>query len=567
MSSHASLIALLSIGFVSAFALGLLAQRLRFSPLVGYLIAGILVGPFTSGFVGDEGLAPQLAEIGVILLMFGIGLHFSIRDLFEVKRTVVPGALAQISCTSALGCGFGLLLGWPLSTALVYGIALSAASTVVVMRALEEQRLIDSARGRNAIGWLVMQDLVMVLVLVLLPALPAPGHGGPAPAGAGLVTALAWTLLKVTAFVTVMLLVGRRAIPRILEYVAGLGSRELFTLCVLAIALGVAFGAAVLFDVSFALGAFFAGMLLNESELSHRAAADSLPMRDAFAVLFFVSVGMLFNPAILLEHPLWILATLGLIMIGNAGAGFVLMKALGHGKRNALTIAACLAQIGEFSFILAGLGLTRGVLTPDVHGLILGGALLSIILNPFLFAWLDAWQKRQAAIDASAPVIADPEPYSQVPEDFSGHAIVIGYGRVGRELARLLQERGVPLVLVESDPERVAAARAAGLLTVRGNAAAENVLLAARPTSANLAIVAIPQALEAGEVIAKLKAAGPKLSVLARAHSEAEVKHLLAHGADAAVLAERELAYALRDMVLAMPPWRQKRTQPGVQPV
>ena len=566
MPHNTALLVLLCLGFVVAFLLGLLAQRLRLSPLVGYLLAGVIAGPFTPGFVGDQTLAPQLAEIGVILLMFGVGLHFSLRDLFEVKRIVIPGALLQIAFTTALGCGFGLLLGWPLITALVFGICLSAASTVVVMRALEERLLIDSARGRTAIGWLVMQDLVMVLVLVLVPALPAPTAGGAVPGLASLAGALAWTLLKVAAFVVVMLLVGRRVIPKLLEYVAGLGSRELFTLGVLAIALGVAFGAAALFDVSFALGAFFAGMLLNESELSHRAAADSLPMRDAFAVLFFVSVGMLFNPVVLLEHPLWLLATLGLIVLGNAGAGFVLMRVFGNGKRNALTLAACLAQIGEFSFILAGLGLSRGMLTAEVYGLVLGGALLSIILNPFLFAWIDAWQKRQREDNSAAPV-AEPEPYSQVPADFSGHAIVIGYGRVGRELCRLLQERDIPLVLVETDPDRVIAARATGLLTVRGNAAAEQVIAATRPAAANLAIVAIPQALEAGEVIAKLKAISPNLSVLARAHSEVEVRHLLAHGADAAMLAERELAFALRDMVLAMPPWRALRTQPGVQPV
>lgn len=566
MPGHASLIALLSVGFVSAFALGLLAQRLKFSPLVGYLIAGILVGPFTPGFDADQALAGQLAEIGVILLMFGIGLHFSVRELFEVKRVVVPGALAQIGTTAALGTGFGALLGWPLPSSLVFGLALTAASTVVVMRALEERHLLDSARGRTAIGWLVVQDLVMVLVLVLLPALPAPGDHGPGPTTAELARAFGWTLLKVAAFVAMMLIVGRRVIPRILEYVAGLGSRELFTLCVLATALGVAFGAAALFDVSFALGAFFAGMLLKESELSHRAAADSLPLRDAFAVLFFVSVGMLFDPAILIEHPLQVTATLCIIVLANAGAGYFVLKLLGQRRRTSLTLAACLAQIGEFSFILAGLGLARGLLTSQMHGLILGGALLSIVLNPFLFAWLDARLRREAERDAANANVAEPEPLSEVPADVGEHAIIIGYGRVGRELGSLLRERGVPLVLVEADPDRVVAARAAGLTTVRGNAAAETVIRAARPETAPLAIVAIPQALEAGEIIAKLKHISPSISVLARAHSEAEVKHLLKHGADAAVLAERELAYSLRDMVMAMPPWRARRSD-AVSPV
>ena len=558
MPHHTSLIALLCVGFVMAFVLGMLAQRLKLSPLVGYLLAGVIVGPFTPGFVADQTLAPQLAEVGVILLMFGVGLHFSLRDLLDVKNVAVPGAIAQIAFVTAIGTGFGLLLGWAPMGAVVFGLSLSVASTVVVMRALEDRRLLDTRRGRIAIGWLIVEDLAMVLALVLLPAIAGALGAGEKVGAWSIAGALGWTLLKVAAFVVFMLVVGRRVIPRLLEHVAGLGSRELFTLCVLAIALGVAFGAAALFDVSFALGAFFAGMLLNESELSHKAAADSLPMRDAFAVLFFVSVGMLFNPSIIVDHPLLVVATVALIVFGNALVGFTVVRLFKLPQLTALTIAASLSQIGEFSFILAGLGVTLKVLPQQGHDLILAGALLSIVANPLLFAWLDRWQKRQQPGAAVTQVLAT---NSEVPEDIGGHAIVVGYGRVGRELSRLLQERGVPLVLMESDPDRVEQARKHGLVTVRGNAASEAILRAARPDTAQLAILAIPQALEAGEIIAKLKAINPAISVLARAHSEAEVKHLLEHGADAAVLAERELAYSLADMVMATTPYRPARVE------
>ena len=560
MPHHTSLIALLCVGFVMAFALGMLAQRLKLSPLVGYLLAGVIVGPFTPGFVADQTLAPQLAEVGVILLMFGVGLHFSLRDLLDVKNIAVPGALLQIAFVTSVGTGFGLMLGWETMGAVVFGLSLSVASTVVVMRAMEDRRLLDTRRGRIAIGWLIVEDLAMVLALVLLPAIAGALGAGEKVGAVGVLGALGWTLVKVAAFVAFMLVVGRRVIPRILEHVAGLGSRELFTLCVLAIALGVAFGAAALFDVSFALGAFFAGMLLNESELSHKAAADSLPMRDAFAVLFFVSVGMLFNPAILIEQPLLVVATVAIILLGNALIGFAVVRLFKLPQLTALTIAASLSQIGEFSFILAGLGLSQKVLPQQGHDLILAGALLSIIANPLLFAWLDRWQKRQQPGAAVSQVLAD---NSEVPEDIGGHAVVVGYGRVGRELSRLLQDRGVPLVLVESDPDRVEQARNRGLVTVRGNAASEAILKATRPDTAQLAILAIPQALEAGEIIARLKAINPAISVLARAHSEAEVKHLLDHGADAAVLAERELAYSLADMVMATPPYRPARVEPA----
>ncbi|MFN3311586.1 MAG: cation:proton antiporter, partial [Thermomonas sp.] len=430
----------------------------------------------------------------------------------------------------------------------VFGLALSVASTVVLLRALEDRRLLDTAKGQVAVGWLIVEDLAMVLALVLLPALGADDAGG-----RQLGLALGLTLLKVGAFVALMLLVGRRLVPRLLEGVAGTGSRELFTLCVLAVAMGIAFGAAELFGVSFALGAFFAGMLLNESEFGHKAANDSLPLRDAFAVLFFVSVGMLFDPLILVEHPLHVLATLLIIMLGKSLAAWAIVRAFGKPNDTALTISASLAQIGEFSFILAGLGVGLGLLPAEGRDLVLAGALLSIIANPLLFSWLE----RKAARSAARREDATP-----LPELLDGHVILVGYGRVGRHLALLLQERGVPLVLVEADRERALAARAQGLPTVHGNAADQRVLQEAHPERAQLGILAVPNALEAGEVVARMKAANPMISVLARAHSDTEVQHLLAHGADAAVLAERELAYSLVDMVMATPPYRAPRAAP-----
>ena len=552
MPHHTPLIAILVYGFVLAFILGALANRLRLSPLVGYLVAGIIVGPFTPGFVGDAELAPQLAEIGVILLMFGVGLHFSLRDLMSVRNIAIPGAVAQISVATLLGLGLAELMGWSHLEGLVFGFSLATASTVVLLRAMEERRLLDTRRGKIAVGWLIVEDLACVIALVLIPALAGALGGSDAVGIGGILKALAITFGKVAAFVAFMLIVGRQAIPWILERIAGTGSRELFTLAVLSIAMGVAFGSAAMFGVSFALGAFFAGMLLNESEFSHQAAQDSLPMRDAFAVLFFVSVGMLFNPNILVEHPWQVLATTLIIVFGKSAAAYLIVRAFGHPNSTALTISTSLAQIGEFAFIIAGLGLSLKILPKEGHDLVLAGALISIMLNPILFMGLDRWQAREDARNAAN---AEPEP-EVVPVDICNHAIVVGYGRVGSQLAHLLRERGVPLVIIEDDSDLVAQARANGLPTVRGNAANQRVLQEAAPERAKLAVFAMAQALEAGETIARLKKLNPTISVLARAHSETQVRYLLEHGADAAVLAERELAYSLADMVMASPPWR-----------
>ena len=552
MPHETSLVALLTGGLVVAFLLGTLAHRLRLSPLVGYLLAGVLVGPFTPGFVGDPAIASQLAEIGVILLMFGVGLHFSLDDLKAVRRVAFPWAMLPIGFGTALGWGLAMTLGWSSWQGIVFGLALSVASTVVLLRALEEHRLIDTARGKTAIGWLIVEDLVMVLALVLLPVLAQSiGKGEGAVDLSLLLESLALTFGKLILLAVLMLMVGRRVVPWLLRRVAGTGSRELFTLSVLAIALGVAYGSSELFGVSIALGAFFAGMLLNESELSHKAAADSLPMRDAFAVLFFVSVGMLFDPTILLKQPLLVLATFLIITVGKPISAFALVRALGRSKATALTIAASVAQIGEFSFILAGLAVALNLLPDAGRDLILAGALLSIIANPLLFVLLARWQVAQES--QPAPAVEEAEVPSGPDPPTRDHTILIGYGRVGHQLASLLRSRGVALAVMDSDGELVRKAHADGIAAVRGNAAAIDRLAALSPATATHALLAIPHAFEAGEIIARLRAANPAMTILARAHSDTEMRHLLAQGADGVVLAERELAYSMAEMVMAAP--------------
>ncbi|HEY4582362.1 MAG TPA: YbaL family putative K(+) efflux transporter [Lysobacter sp.] len=547
-----SLIALLVAGFVLAFVFGGIAHRFRLSPLVGYLLAGVVLGPFTPGFVADASLAPQLAEVGVILLMFGVGLHFSVRDLLEVKGIAVPGALIQIVAVTAVGWGLARSFGWSDTAGVVFGLALSVASTVVVLRGLEGRRLLDSGRGRIAVGWLIFEDLAMVLALVLLPALGDDAAGG---IGGALLT----TVAKVGGFVVVMMLVGRRVIPWVLERVAGTGSRELFTLCVLAIALGVAFGSAQLFGVSFALGAFFAGLLLNESEFSHQAASETLPLRDAFAVLFFISVGMLFDPAILLEQPVRVLATALVVVLGNALAAGAAARLLGAGRTGSLLLAASLCQIGEFSFILAGLGVSLGMLPAEGRDLVLAAAILSIMVNPLLLAVHDRLVARR---ERSEPLAAHDAMSPPLPDGSRPHVILIGYGRVGSELGPLLAAQGVPVVVVDDDEPRVHNARAAGLPAVRGHAANAAVIAEARPESAQMALIAVPNAFETGEIIERLRESNPAISIMARAHSDAGVRYLIERGADGAVMAERELAHSLAEMVMALPAFRGTRPLP-----
>jgi len=560
MHHDTALINIVAVGLALAFVLGAIANRMRLSPLVGYLMAGIVVGPFTPGFVADQELANQLAEIGVMLLMFGVGLHFSLKDLMAVKAIAIPGAIGQTITATLLGWGVAALMGWPSLHGIIFGFSLATASTVVLLRAMEERRLLESTRGKIAVGWLIVEDLACVLALVMMPVIAdlfGPEAAGQQHSVGSVLASIGWTFVRLGLFVAIMLVVGRRVIPWILEKTASTGSRELFTLSVLAIALGVAFGAAALFKVSFALGAFFAGMMLNESELSHKAAHDSLPLRDAFAVLFFVSVGMLFDPRILLQQPWQVLTTVGIIMFGKSAAAFFIVRAFGHPKDTALTISAALAQIGEFAFIIAGLGIALKILPEAAQSLVLAGALVSIMFNPLVFGLLDRWQAKQTAIEDT------PTPEPELPPgpslDLHNHAIVIGYGRVGSHLAQLLHSQGVPVLVIDDRRDHVEAAHSKGIAAIRGSAAADPVLAEAHPERAVMAILAIPQPLESGEALSKLRAINPNLTLLARAHSDVEVRHLLSHGADATVMAERELAHSLAEMVMSAPHYRPLR--------
>ena len=546
MPHHTPLIATIVAGLVAAFALGALAQRLRLSPLVGYLLAGVIVGPFTPGYVADQKIANELAEIGVILLMFGVGLHFSVKDLMAVRKIAVPGALAQMGVATILGIGLSALLGWPLISGLVFGLALSVASTVVLLRALQERRLVQTERGKIAVGWLIVEDLAMVLALVMLPALATAmkaGAGAPDPLTAWGVP-LGLTLLKVGGFVAFMLIVARRAVPWLLHYVAHTGSRELFRLAVFAIALGVAFGAAMLFGVSFALGAFFAGMILADSELSHRAAEETLPLRDAFAVLFFVSVGMLFNPFVVLANPLTVLAVLAIVIIGKSLAAYAILKLFKRSHTTAITVAASLAQIGEFSFILAGLGVDLQILPREGRDLILAGAIISIMLNPLIFA-VALRAPKAAPVEPVAPTPAAPQPEPAndlAPTALSGHIVVVGYGRVGQVVTASLQQQAKPFVLVESEPEFAARAAEQGYEVVIGSAVEPRVLEAAGVGRAARMYVAIADGFECGGVVDHARKANSALEIVARAHSDAEAAHLIAHGADRVVMGEAEIA-------------------------
>ncbi|CEE92155.1 putative transport protein with NAD(P)-binding Rossmann-fold domain (CPA2 family) [Xenorhabdus nematophila str. Anatoliense] len=530
-------------GFVLAYLLGMLAQRLKISPLVGYLVAGVLAGPFTPGFVADTSLAPELSEIGVILLMFGVGLHFSLKDLLAVKSIAIPGAIAQIAVATLLGVGLSALLGWRLFSGIVFGLCLSTASTVVLLRALEERQLIDSQRGQIAIGWLIVEDLAMVLALVLLPAAAGILESKNADIGQ-LFIGLSITIGKVIAFILLMIFVGRRLIPWLLAKTASTGSRELFTLAVLAIALGVAYGAVTLFDASFALGAFFAGMVLNESELSHRAAQDTLPLRDAFAVLFFVSVGMLFDPMVLFQQPLAILGTLIIIIIGKSLAAMLLVRMFGHSRRTALTISVSLAQIGEFAFILAGLGVALGLLDGEARNLVLAGAMISIMLNPLLFSLLDRYLEKTETIEEQL-IEETLEEETQIPVDICGHAIVVGYGRVGRLLCQRLQEKNFPVVVIEDTRARFEELGEIGTSAVMGNAANKDIMALARLDCACTLFLTIPNGYEAGEIVANTREIRPDINIIVRAHYDDEVTYITERGTNQIIIGEHEIAKAM----------------------
>jgi CPA2 family monovalent cation:H+ antiporter-2 len=537
MPHHTPLIGTIVAGLVVAFALGALAHRLKVSPIAGYLLAGVLVGPFTPGYVADTNLALELAEIGVILLMFGVGLHFSLRDLLAVRKIAVPGALVQIATATALGVGLGLWLGWTLIAGIFFGLALSVASTVVLLRALETRNILDTERGRIAVGWLIVEDLVMVLALVLLPAIAAVSAGEGATA-TEIVTIIGTTVLKVAGFLALMLVVGRRVIPWLLHWVVHTGSRELFRLAVLAIALGVAFGAAVVFDVSFALGAFFAGMILGETQLSKRAGEETLPLRDAFAVLFFVAVGMLFDPKIVTEHPLPLLATALTIIIGKSLAAYAIVRLFGHPNQTALTVSASLAQIGEFSFILATLGMSLGVLPSEGRDLILAGAILSILANPFIFSAV-AGRGKSARAEAHSRYTSAQQEKQRLRE---GHVILVGFGRVGKLIASELQSEGRAFVLIEDQSDVASLARDRGIEVVIGNATREHVLRQAGAEDASKLLIAIPEGFEGGVIAERARAINSKIPIIARAHSDEEVAHLRRLGANHVVMGERETA-------------------------
>jgi monovalent cation:H+ antiporter-2, CPA2 family len=544
MEHHTPLIAAIVGAIVLAFILGAIAQRLRISPLVGYLLAGVVVGPFTPGFVADQALVAELAEIGVILLMFGVGLHFSLKDLLAVKAIAVPGAIGQIAVATLLGLGLSWIMGWSIANGLVFGLALSVASTVVLLRALQERQLVETTEGRIAVGWLIVEDLFMVLTLVLLPPLAGiastMGTDGASVDYGEIALTLGITLGKVAAFVAVMLVLGRKAVPWILHYAAHTGSRELFRLAVLAIALGIAFGAASLFGVSFALGAFFAGMVLSESELSHRAAEETLPLRDAFAVLFFVSVGMLLDPATLLDWVWPLLGALAIVILGKSLAAFFIVRAFGHPPKTALVIAASLAQIGEFSFILAGLGVALGVLTKPAQDIILAAAIISILLNPTAFVLLDRFKSRLGA--GAAGDEKDQSAREIRPTALTGHFILAGYGRVGSVIGEALCKSASPILVIDTRNVVLNALAASGMETVAGNAADPALFAATRPEAARCLFVAVPNAFEAGAIVEQARAANPNLPIIARAHSDAEARHLVSLGATSTVIGETELA-------------------------
>lgn len=555
MHHSVPLIATIAAAFGLALVLGFIAARLKLPALVGYLAAGIAIGPGTPGFVADVALAGELAEIGVMLLMFGVGLHFSMQDLLAVRRIAVPGAVLQMGVATAMGVGLGMWWGWGFGPALVFGLALSVASTVVLLKALESREVLDTGNGRIAVGWLVVEDLAMVLVLVLLPAL-AGLLGGQAPDGAAasgsLWMALGRTLVAVAAFVVLMLVVGRRVFPWVLWQVARTGSRELFTLAVVAAAVTLAFGSAKLFGVSYALGAFFAGMVLRESQFSHRAADETLPLRDAFAVLFFVSVGMLFDPQVLLEQPLHVLAVVAVIVVGKSIAAGALVLLLHYPLNTALVVSASLAQIGEFSFILAGLGASLKLLPPEGHSLILAGALISIALNPLLFAavapvqdWLlerSQWARSLAGRD---------DPLAELPAEtdrrlLSRQVVLVGYGRVGRAVADALEAGGVAHIVVDARRDRVEALREAGRAAVFGDAAEAMTLVQAHVADARLLVVATPETVTVRAMIDIARRLNPGIGVLVRSANDEEATRLAQEAADVqAVVPEGALAEAL----------------------
>lgn len=550
MPHQTPLIGMLVGGFVFAYLCGMIAVRLRLPPLVGYLLAGVIVGPFTPGFVVDPTLAPELAEVGVILLMFGVGLHFSLKDLLSVKHIAIPGAIVQIAMATLMGMGLAHLLGWSMGAGFLFGLSLSVASTVVLLTALQERQLVDTEHGRIAIGWLIVEDIAMVLALVLIPtlsmALISDAESSTVSSSA-IVLAIVLTIAKIVAFIAVMLVGGGKAIPWILERTVRTGSRELFRLAILAIALGVAFGASYVFGVSFALGAFFAGMILGESELSHRAAKESLPLRESFSVLFFVSVGMLFNPQVLLDHPLALLATFAIIFIGKSIAAYAIVRLFRYPTHTGLTIAASLAQIGEFSFILATLGVNLHIFPEMAKDLILAGAILSILFNPLAFYGIGILEKlltRHASKTLNPEITEEIRlPHSTLKQ----HAILIGFDRVGKLIAEELRKKSIPFVVIGVTHDQYLDLKKEGVEGLYGNWSQEDFLLAANITEAKWLLVSSSDPIESGQMIELARSYQTDVEIIARAYSDNAIAQLKKYGADHIITGDYPIALGMME--------------------
>jgi monovalent cation:H+ antiporter-2, CPA2 family len=558
MPHETALVATIAATLGLGLLLGLLAHRVKLPPIIGYLLAGVALGPATPGLVADVALSGQLAEIGVILLMFGVGLHFSWKDLLSVRRVAVPGALAQILVATAMGAGVAHFWGWSFGAGLIFGLALSVASTVVLLKSLERSGLLETLNGKIAVGWLIVEDLATVLVLVLLPASGSWSAGAGIGAG-GWAASLALTLGKVSVFLVLMLVIGRRAFPRLLWHAGRTGSRELFTLSVVAGAVGVAYLSARVFGVSLALGAFFAGLVMRESDLSHRAAEESLPLRDAFSVLFFVSVGMLFDPAVLVREPGKVLAVLAIVVAGKSLAAALIVLAFRYPLNTALTVSAGLAQIGEFSFILAAFGTSAGVLPQEAQSLIVAGAVLSISINHLLFRLIEPLQSWVRARSSLARALErSDDPLSALPvtvksSELTGHVVIAGYGRVGRRIGEALREAGTRFVVAEENRELVESLRESGQHAVAGDASVPAVLIQSHVARASVLAIAVPDPTRARRMIELARMLNPRVHILVRSHGDEE-SALLKRGGTAVFMGEEELARSMARHILERVP-------------
>ena len=559
MPHDVDLIILLAVGFGMALIFGYIAARLRLPPLIGYLVAGIIISPNTPGVVGDMQLANQLAELGVMFLMFGVGMHFSLKDLIQVRRIALPGAILQIAVATLLGIAVSMYWGWSLGSAIVFGLSLSCASTVVLLKALGDRGLLDSVNGKIAVGWLLVEDLVMVLALVLLPA-TAVLLGGQALPGTdtsqSIWVTIGITLLKVTGFIAFMLIIGKRLVPMILQLVARLGSRELFTLTVVAAAVSIAYGSYAVFGVSMALGAFFAGMVVKESDFSHRAEEETLPLREIFSILFFVSVGMLFDPAISLAEPLRILAVVAIIMVGKTLAAIALVLFFRYPINTALTVGASLAQIGEFSFILATLGLSLGLLTQDAQNLILAGALFSITLNSFIFSAIEPAQRWIRERSHLARLLErSGDPLAMLPDEMDqeylrDQVVIIGYGGVGRRISENLIQQNIKVVIAEENREIVEKLRFEGIAAVSGEATEPYVLIQAHIQHARLLVISPMDILDIHRIIDIAKQLNPEIQVLICAESKEEAVIIRKENIGEVFYAKEEMAKNMSHHIL-----------------